>query len=64
MIRFVLVGIIVLLGIFMAICPKYAVKQEERENQESLVRMRKKGIILTIAAFIVIVILVIVQFNM
>lgn len=43
MIRFVLVGIIVLLGIFMAICPKYAVKQEERENQESLVRMRKKG---------------------
>lgn len=64
MIRFVLIGIIVLLGIFMAICPQYAVKQEEREKQESLVRMRKKGIVLTIAAFIVIVILVIVRFNM
>lgn len=64
MIRFVLIGIMALLGIFMAVCPQYAVKQEEKENQESLAGMRKKGIILTIVAAIVGIMLVIVQLNM
>ncbi len=64
MIRFVLIGIMALLGIFMAVCPQYAVKQEEKENQESLAGMRKRGIILTIVAVIVAIMLVIVQLNM
>lgn len=64
MIRFVLIGIMALLGIFMAVCPQYAVKQEEKENQESLAGMRKRGIILTIVAAIVAIMLVIVQLNM
>ena len=64
MIRFVLIGIMALLGIFMAVCPQYAVKQEEKENQESLAGMRKRGIILTIVAVIVAIMLVIVKLNM
>lgn len=64
MIRFVLIGIMALLGIFMAVCPQYAVKQEEKENQESLAGMRKRGIILNIVAAIVAIMLVIVQLNM
>lgn len=64
MIRFVLIEIMALLGIFMAVCPQYAVKQEEKENQESLAGMRKRGIILNIVAAIVAIMLVIVQLNM
>ena len=64
MIRFILIGIMALLGIFMAVCPQYAGKQEEKENQESLAGMRKRGIILTIVAVIVAIMLVIVQLNM
>ena len=48
----------------MAVCPQYAVKQEEKENQESLAGMRKRGIILNIVAAIVAIMLVIVQLNM
>ncbi len=32
----------------MAVCPQYAVKQEERENEESLSGTRKKGCILAV----------------
>ena len=50
--KFILIGVAALLGIFMAICPKYSVKAEERENKERLASTRKKGILLAIVAIV------------
>lgn len=52
LVKFILVGAVALLGIFMAVCPQYAVKQEERENEESLFGTRKKGCILAVLAVV------------
>ena len=63
MVKFIFVGAIALLGIFMAACPQYAVKQEERENEDSLASMRKRGIVLVAAAVICGIALAVVQTN-
>lgn len=63
LVKFILVGAVALLGIFMAVCPQYAVKQEERENEDSLSGTRKKGIILAVLAVICGVVLAVIQLN-
>lgn len=42
--EFIFVGAITVIGLFFAICPKYAVKKEERENEASVAKIRKSGI--------------------
>lgn len=60
-VKFILVGAVALLGIFMAVCPQYAVKQEERENKDSLAGTRKKGILLAGLAIICGIVLAVIQ---
>lgn len=36
-------GILLVLGLFMTICPKQATKKEERENEEAVMKTRKNG---------------------
>lgn len=62
-VKFIFVGAVALLGVFMAVCPQYAVKQEERENESSLSGTRKKGIILAVVAVVCGVVLAVVQLN-
>lgn len=59
MVEYALVGIIALIGIFMAICPRYAVKQEERQNESRLANTRRKGIMLVVVAVLCEILLII-----
>ncbi|WP_075720209.1 hypothetical protein [Roseburia sp. 499] len=62
MVKFILVGAVAVMGLFMAVCPQKAVKAEEKENEKSLASMRKKGIMLAVLAVVCGVVFAISQF--
>lgn len=59
--EFIFVGAITVIGLFFAICPKHAVKKEERENEASVAKIRKSGIFLVIASVICLAMLIVLK---
>lgn len=57
--KYVFVGAVAVLGIFMAVCPKYAVKAEDQEDEKSLSGARKRGILLAAVATVCLVFFII-----
>ena len=43
-----------LMGIFMTVCPKKALKESMRDDEEAVKKMRKSGIITTILALMLV----------
>ncbi len=51
-IPFIIGGIFVLLGLFMLIFPKQAVKKENKDSDEEIKKSRRNGIIILVAGVV------------
>ena len=60
--KFIFVGAIVALGIFLTACPKYALKEGEEANEQTLSSARKRGIVVMVLGIVVAIVLIIPMF--
>ena len=53
--KYILVGIITAMGLFMAIAPKMSTKKELRDNENEVAKIRKGGIFLSVAGILALI---------